>query len=625
MRLISILTTLLLLVIVTQAQSRKELAQQAFDNGDYYTAIEQYKKYLEKDRNPGNTGEVYYAVAESYRNLLQYKEALEWYGKAEGAQYAQPNLHFQQGKVALNLAMYDKARNSLNQFLTQQPNDKDAMRLLASIDFVEAAKKDPPPLHTVVNEQQLNTSFSDYGAFSIENKVVFTSSRQGEGVDNKTYLVDGQGFSNLLTTRYDNAAKLWDKPEVIGTLSSGSFNDGVFSYSPQSKMGYYTQCSGEKGAKCRIMEARYNGVGWDEPKPISYGGEPIEMVHPSVSADGSKLLVVTRDLEGEGGADLWLLTRQGTDWSEPQKIPNINTEYDEVYPVWQNDTTLYLSSNGYVGFGGLDLFVSVNRGGQWSKPTNLKLPFNSSADDFLLTHNADFTKGYFSSNRPGGVGSDDVYSFFLTPISLTLKGHVTDVATGGGLAGVKVYLNTADGNVDSAFTDANGNYSFTLDKNQDYKITVNLPEYFGDSRKLSTVGELYSKEFSKENGYNFDFQLMRIPEEEITIDDIFYDYNVATLREESKVSLDKLVKLLDDSPDISVVINAHTDERGEPKYNLKLSQDRAQSVLDYLVAHGINPVRLESKGWGKTAPLVKNAQTEEEHQQNRRTTFLVVK
>jgi outer membrane protein OmpA-like peptidoglycan-associated protein/tetratricopeptide (TPR) repeat protein len=621
----TIIILMLLSVCTAWGQSRKELADKAFERKEYFAAIDLYNKHLEKDRNAASNGEVFFNVAECYRQILEYKEALEWYNKAQGAQYDQPNLYFQKGRVLLNLGEYSEAKKSLDKFLETQPNDKDGLRLKTNVDFALSVKSDPQPLFTVVNEQLLNTSLSDYGAYYFEDKVVFTSSRMEDGGSDKTYMVDGQGFSNFFIANYNNEGKTWDKPSKLDGISS-SFNDGVFTYSADTKMAYFTQCSGEKGEKCRVMQSKYDAAAktWTAPEPISVAGEQVEMVHPTVSKDGNWMWVVSRKADGKGGSDIWILERRGLGWGEPVNAEVFNTEYDEAYPVYFNDTTMYFSSNGFTGMGGLDLFVSVKRDGQWTKPSNLRAPFNSNADDFLMVFNKDKSEGYFSSNRNGGKGSDDVYSFFTTPINLTLNGNVKDVDGLTPLKGVKVYLTGSDGSLDSTLTDANGNYSFVLDKNVDYKINVSLPEYFGDSKKMTTQGELYSKDFSKGTGYDFDFALMRIPKTEITIDDIYYDYNSAVLRPESLGSLDKLVKLLDDSPDVQVLINSHSDERGDDKYNLKLSEDRAKSVVDYLISKGINPTRLTSKGWGETALLVKNAQTEEEHQKNRRTTFKVV-
>jgi peptidoglycan-associated lipoprotein len=193
------------------------------------------------------------------------------------------------------------------------------------------------------------------------------------------------------------------------------------------------------------------------------------------------------------------------------------------------------------------------------------------------------------------------------------------------IAGAIVVLSAADGTSDTTTTNANGEYLFNLDKDKDYKINVLNPGYFGDSRKLSTQGVKASKEYSKANGQNYDFAIKRIPKEEIKIDNIYYDYDSYNLREESKPSLDKLVKLLEDTPGALVQINSHTDERGKFDYNLTLSDNRAKSVVEYLISKGISAGRLSSKGFSSSQPVVKNAKTEEEHQMNRRTTFQVLK
>jgi outer membrane protein OmpA-like peptidoglycan-associated protein len=348
------------------------------------------------------------------------------------------------------------------------------------------------------------------------------------------------------------------------------------------------------------------------------------MGQPSISSDGKQLYFASRMEGSTGGSDVWVTTYNGSQWGEPQNLgTTINTEFDEMFPVVFHDSILYFSSEGNIGYGGLDLFYSVKSNGTWGKPVNLKAPFNSSADDFAIVYNNDKSAGYFSSNRTGGAGSDDIYSFFLTPVNLTVKGRVTDVDGGNALVNAMVILSSADGN-DTTYTNANGEYTFVLDKDKDYKINVISPGYFGDSRRLTTQGEKFSKEFSKANGNNYDFSIKKIPKTEIKIENIYYDYDSYNLRDESKPELDKLVKLLEDTPDANVQINSHTDERGKFDYNMKLSENRAKSVVDYLIEKGISPGRLSSKGFASSQPVIKNAKTEEEHQMNRRTTFQVL-
>ena len=456
---------------------------------------------------------------------------------------------------------------------------------------------------------------------------MFASSRMEEK-SAAVYSFDGQGFSDLYQAAYFKEDKTWSKAKKLETLSSEK-NDGVLSYCEKTKTVYYTHCNDGKSKNnfCKIYEASYDDAAniFGTPKPISLSfTQKGDMEQPAISADGSKLYFASRVEGGLGGSDIWVTKKNGDTWDEPVNLgSNINTEFDEMFPVMR-DSVLYFSSEGFTGYGGLDLFSSVYANGTWSKAQNLKTPFNSSADDFSVAYNNDNKSGYFSSNRTGGLGGDDIYSFFLTPVNLVVKGRVTDADNTSPLAGATVVLTTADGKTDTTTTNANGEYNFNLDADKDYKINVVNPGYFGDSKKLTTQGEKFSKEFSKANGNNYDFSIKKIPKTEVKIENIYYDLDSFVLRGESKPSLDKLVKILEDTPDAFVQINSHTDERGKELYNNTLSENRAKSVVDYLILKGIGAGRLTAKGFGFSSPVIKGAKTEEEHQQNRRTAFQVI-
>lgn len=609
------------------SQTRLELAEEAFDNRQYTVALEGFKRVLEgkvKDRN-----EITFKVAECYRYTGQLDNAMEWYNRAKSEGYDQPNMIFQKAKILMQQGKYAEAQTKLNDFLASQPNDKDALRMLDNAKFAQNIT-DQPSIFTVQNIASLNTLNSDYGLVPVKSKVLFTSSR----IDSKeevssTYTFDGQGFSDFYESAYNIKDKVWSKPTKVVALNT-PYNDGSFTYCEKTKAAYFTQCNGKSGKDelCTIYESTIDGNGvWSAPKALyTTITQKVDLWHPSISSDGQLLYFVTKMEGGSGNSDIWTMQKRGLQWEQPTNLgAMINTEFDEMFPVIFQDTILYFSSEGHNGFGGLDLFYSVKRDGNWIKPVNLKAPFNSSADDFHIVFTAaDKSEGYFSSNKTGGAGSDDLYTFFLTPINLIVKGKVSDVDGNGPLKGAMVVLTTEDGETDTTYTNDKGEYEFKLNKNKNYKINVNNAGYFGDSKKLTTQGEMFSKEFSKDKGQNYDFSIKRIPKEEIKIDDIYYDYNSFTLRDESKPNLDKLVKLLEDTPDANIQLNSHTDERGKQPYNQQLSENRAKSVVDYLVSGGINPARLTFKGWGFAQPVVKGAKNDEEHQLNRRTTFRVI-
>ncbi len=607
------------------AQTNLELAMESYNAKEYTTALPLFEKVLKRPDKKTDVADIKFKVAECYRYTGKPDEAINWYEQAKAEGYTNPNYLFHEGNIYLKQGKYEQAQKKFESFLEKVPNDKEATRLLNNCRFAQSTTEEKS-IYTFKNETALNTEFSDYCPFPVKDQLIFTSARI-EDKAQEVYSYDGQGFSALYTSSYQKEDKTWSKPTKLNLLNT-DFNDGVLTYCEKTKTAYFTRCNDKKSKTglCGIVETNYDEATntWSAPKPITLSFVPKgDMEQPAISTDGSKLFFASRMEGGQGGSDIWVMNRAGSRWSEPQNLgPVVNTEFDEMFPV-ENTNTLYFSSEGFTGFGGLDLYSSANRDGKWSQPVNLKAPFNSSADDFFITYKADGS-GYFTSNRAGGAGKDDLYSFFLTPVNLIVKGRITDQDDSHPLAGATVYLTTTDGQIDSTLTNANGDYIFTLTADKDYKINVNNPGYFGDSRKLTTQGEKFSKEFSKANGNNYDFAIKKIPKTEIKIDNIYYDYDSYTLREESKPSLDKLVKLLEDTPDAMVQINSHTDERGKQDYNLKLSDERAKSVVDYLVEKGISQGRLSWKGFGFSQPVIKGAKTEEEHQMNRRTAFQVI-
>jgi peptidoglycan-associated lipoprotein len=586
-----------------------------------------FEKVLKKPEKKTDLADIKFKVAECYRYNGKPDEAIDWYNQAKAEGYANPNYLFHQANIYLKQGKYEQAQKKFENFLEAQPNDKDATRLLNNCKYALTTAQDSS-LYTFKNEKELNTIYSDYAAAPLKYLLVFTSSRiseKGEAV----YSYDGQGFSDLYQAAYYKEDKTWSKAKKLEPISAAG-NDGVLSYCEKTKTVYFTRCNDGKGKNnyCRIFEASYDDATniFETPKPIALSFQQKgDMEQPAIATNGDKLWFASRMEGGNGGSDLWYMRKEGDSWSEPVNAGTvINTEFDEMFPVLR-DSVLYYSSEGNIGYGGLDLYYATLSNGSWTKPVNLKAPFNSSGDDFFIVYNSDNKSGYFSSNRSGGAGSDDIYSFFLTPVNILVKGRISDMETSQPIAGAVVVLSAADGTSDTTTTNANGEYLFNLDKDKDYKINVLNPGYFGDSRKLSTQGVKASKEYSKANGQNYDFAIKRIPKEEIKIDNIYYDYDSYNLREESKPSLDKLVKLLEDTPGALVQINSHTDERGKFDYNLTLSENRAKSVVEYLISKGISAGRLSSKGFSSSQPVVKNAKTEEEHQMNRRTTFQVLK
>jgi peptidoglycan-associated lipoprotein len=389
------------------------------------------------------------------------------------------------------------------------------------------------------------------------------------------------------------------------------------------------QCNGESGKKenCNIFVASYEpkNNSWKDSKLFDYSNKEFSVGHPAITEDGLTMYFVSDMNGGQGGKDIWIIKKENGVWGVPVNAgPTINTIEDEMFPSVSADTTLYFSSNGLKGFGGLDIFsVKLIKGRISGTPENLNLPINSSADDFSIFYTSSNT-GTFCSNRPGGKGDDDIYSFKLAPLKLVAIGNIVESMKLKPMAGVTVTMKGSDGSELIATTDKNGEYQFdNLKPNVTYTVTVSKKGYFGDKKTLATGNVKFSKEYSKKTGYDLDFGMLKLTKEEVEIPNIYYEFNKAEINPYSKKSLDQLAVMLKETPHVRLILGAHTDEKGSDEYNMKLSERRAKAVVDYLVSAGIESKRLEARGYGESQPLVKNAGTDEDHAKNRRTTFKV--
>jgi peptidoglycan-associated lipoprotein len=391
------------------------------------------------------------------------------------------------------------------------------------------------------------------------------------------------------------------------------------------------------------------GSSWVEPEKLKLFADTINVGHPSLSPDGKMLVVASDAANGFGGKDLYYFLKTDTGWSAPYNLgTNINTKGDEVFPWLDEKGNLYYASNGLPGMGSLDIFRAVREKKGWKEPTNLEAPINSGADDFgyiiekykPTSINDEVLKaGYFSSNRAGGKGSDDIYSFserwvnyFVLNGLVQEKSYLQADNPDSELKGMKAIdkvMLVIKSDVDSItlVSNAAGIFTTPLKTETDYKLTAYKPGYFSNTGTFSTNGKR-----NQDSTYIYiptAIELNRIfPQKEIVIPNIYYDYNKATLRDESKLVLDSILIFFSDNKDLAIEIGSHTDSRGSDSYNEKLSQARAQSVVDYLILKGVEQSRLTAKGYGETKLTNQCANgvecTEEEHQKNRRTTFRIL-
>lgn len=614
---------LLVIVLASPARSFAQMSSgdKAFEVQNYFLAIDSYKKAIKsKEKKALAT----FKVAECYRLMNDNKLAESWYARAIKAGYEEPELYLNYAGVLRGMEKYDDAIEQYNTYLGLNPTDSRAKWLLESCKLAKTWMN-TPSRYEVNNMKVFNSRQSDYALALYKNNGVILSSTREEATGKKLYGRIGEDFSDLFESTVDRRGK-WGKLQVLQGDVNTAFNEGTATVNKTGTIMYFTRCSSKTG-ECKIYMSRKAGNNWGKAEVIELFGDTVNVGQPSLSKDQKKLYFVADNAPGgQGGKDIWFMNKsRGDSWDEPINLgPQINTEFDEMFPyIHEDDNTLYFASDGHPGMGGLDVFYSDGSGTEWSQPVNLKFPINSGADDFAFIANARKDKGFLSTNRPGGRGSDDIWQWVLTPLQFNLSGQVYDDSTRRALSGAEVKLIfVEDKSYIEAITDNRGMYTFKLREGVDYKIEVTRKEYFGDDTTLTTKGFDVSKDFV------INIPLKAVPIEEVTLNDILYDFNSDKLTPKSKENLKVLIAMMKKSENLVIAINSHTDSRGSDEYNLDLSQRRAQSVVNYLIENGIDSVRLQAKGFGESQLLnrCKNGVncSDEEHQLNRRTTFKVV-
>ncbi len=629
------------------------IANQAFEGQEYYKAITLLKKAYSKEKDKANKAEIIFKTAECYRFVNDSKQSETWYRKALKIKYPENKVQLYYADALKANGKFEDAIVEYEKYGELAPDDP---RGKNGAEACALAQKwvDNPSRYVVENAVQLNGKQMDFApSYASKNhkEIYFTSSRDnasGNEVDGWT----GQGFTDVFAATIDNKGK-WSKPKPLPATINSIYNEGAAVMNNDFNQMIFTRCGVKKKVKmgCELYSTNKNGGSWTEAEALPFfvkdeddDSTQVTVGHPALSADG-KVLVFASDAEGgKGGRDLWKsnFNEEKKRWSKPVALASVNTPGDEMYPFIHADGTLYFASNGHIGMGGLDIFMAEAQAEDWGNVTNMRSPINSSGDDFAIIFEKEQEKGFFTSNREDGKGSDDIYSFLLPALKFTLCGVVSDYKTKKAVGNATVSIVGTDGSSLETNTDASGKYCFDLSPATSYVITAGKKDfYLNKTGKTTTVG------FEEDKDLVHDFELDPI-NRVIDLPNIFYDLGKWDLRPESKVALDGLVETLNDNPTIVVELGSHTDTRASDSYNLSLSQKRAQSVVDYLIDNDVAGERLVAKGYGETTPKVLDTQVgefakgsvindafiaklvgdelkEEAHQLNRRTEFKVLR
>jgi len=606
---------LLPLNIIAQKNFTQE-ADIAFEDQQYYTAVDKYKKaYTKIKSNRVEKNRILFQIGECYRLTNNSKRAETQYKRLLRVKYYKqnPKVYLYYADALKINQKYEEAIIAYNQYKELVPNDP--LGEIGTESCVMAQKwKDNPTRYLTENEKKFNSRDDDFSpAFADKkyNSLLFTSSRDGStgnSIDDWT----GQNFSDIFIVKKDRKGEwsspaLVDKDNLLNTVS----NEGQPSFNERFNTLYFTRCVQEKKMKlgCQIYLSRKKGRGWGEGELVQIGRDTSATIgHPSISGDELTIYFASDMEGGYGGRDIWYATRDRK--SKPFKNvtncgPAVNTAGDEVFPFFRSDTVLYFASNGHVGMGGLDIYRAVKTNDKWAGVTNMKYPMNSNADDFGIIFFPGQEEGYLSSNRKGGRGGDDLYYFIRPPLEYTLQGEVKDDRTLQFITGAVVKIVGSDGSSIEDKTDASGFYSFDKTQilvNTSYELFVSKDGYFSDDGRMTTVGLQINKDFV------MNFILKPIPKEPILLPEILYDLAKWDLKPQYQDSLIDLIETLEKNETLTIELAAHTDTRDTDEKNDILSQKRAQSVVDYLITRGIDPDRLDARGYGERVPrkLMKN-------------------
>ena len=583
-----------------------------FAVGEYFDAATQYRKAYSQTSNkePKAKGERAMKLAESYRRINFNSKAITAF--RNGIRYKQDDslTHFYLGQLYMMGGNYKEAAKHYQIAI-------DSLELIAdSYDYLVRAKaglksaqmapqwKKDGSDYTVKREALFNSRRAEYSPMLAgdQNDQLFFTSTRNQAQGDEYSGITGAKAGDIFFVQKDDKGK-WGKPQAIDSELNSAFDEGACAFTPDGHSMYLTQCKTDPDYPrfAQIVVSQRSDAAWGKPQEVVISKDTLySYAHPAISPDGEWLYFVSDMPGGYGGYDIWrcrLLS--GGSVGAPENLgERVNTPGNEMFPTFRPNGDLYFSSDGHPGLGGLDIFYITNHNYQLSA-INYQLkhpgfPLNSQGDDFGMTFEGRLNKGYFASNRGDTRGYDHLYSFFNPEVVQTVKGWVYE-QDGYELTAAQVYMVGNDGTNQKLSVRGDGSFSQEIKAGVDYVFLATCKGF------LNHQEQLHVEPVTKSEEYVLQFPLANISAP-VLIENIFYDFDKATLRPESQTALNELVKMLNENPNITIELSAHTDYKGSDQYNERLSQRRAESVVNYLIDHGIASDRLTPKGYGEGKP-----------------------
>ncbi len=597
----------LFLLIVSSLYSCKSAklsdAEEKQRIGEYYEAAAIYRKVYTKTspKKRDLRGYIAYRMAECNRLINNTGKATSAYMNAIRYDYPDSTVYLRMGQMLQKTGRYPEAIKNYDIYMENDPSNLLAINGIQGCELAPGWKKNPTR-YEVRRMDKFNSrrgEFSPMLAGDKYDQLYFASSRSKDK-DAKVSAITGQNNNNLFLVKQDEKGA-WLAPVELEDEVNTEYDEGTPSFSPDGNTMYYTYCAQDpEGPRtAEIYISTRSSAKWGKGTRATIVKDSVTALgHPSISPDGKYLYFVSDAVGGFGGKDIFRARVAGNDFGPMENLEEINTPGDEMFPYVRDSVTLYFASNGHPGMGGLDLFKATQDStGKW-KVENLGAPINSMADDFGITFAGKEERGFFCSNRNDARGYDHIYSFERPTITIFIEGIVNDVDEYP-IEDATVRIVGKDGLNVKVPVKKDGTYRVELERDIRYVMMASARGYLNQNYELHTGPE------EKNETYIVDFFLSPISKP-VVIDNIFYDFDKATLRPESKKALDEMIKMLNDNPNVTIELGAHTDRKGTDQYNERLAQRRAQSVVDYLIAGGIEAARLEAKGYGESVPKTIN-------------------
>ncbi|MBD5369912.1 MAG: OmpA family protein [Bacteroides sp.] len=576
-------------------------ADAQLERGEFNDAAKSYRKIynrLTKREERPLRGEVAFKLATCHRRLNQASRASAAYQNAIRYEYPDSMAFYWLGRSLQAEGKYMQAAAAYRTFLEWQPDNLLAKEGLKGSLRAEAAKKDKKTRYVVKNAKIFNSRRADFAPMYLDksyDQLYFTTTNEKVTGTNRSEIT-GMKKSDIWVSKKNERGE-WQRPEAVEGELNSEMDEGIVSFSSDGQTMYLTMARRvpDANTSVEIYTSRRSDATWSAPQKLDITADTLSAVgHPAVSPDGTYLYFTSDMPGGFGGKDIWRINLKERAGSLENLGPQINTPGDEMFPYMRNDSTMYFSSDGHPGFGGLDLFTArLNSTGDFWSVENMGLPMNSPGDDFGITF-GEGESGFFSSNRGDGKGYDHIYSFELPELKITISGWVVD-KDDEPVPNAVIRIVGDDGSNQKEVARDDGSFKFRLERGVKYVMLAGAPGY------LNVKQEFESDDEEADADYGVDFVLAAINKPQV-VENIFYDFDKATLRPESKEALDEMARMLADNPNVTIEMGSHTDRKGSDEYNDRLSERRAKSVVDYLISAGVDPRRLTWKGYGESQP-----------------------